>query len=90
MSINVGRSVLIRLVYNHDDNVSWLCVSKCPAYQDYFADNATVSCVFRCSNGNYADTPRRVCLPTLNCLDTTIADPITGMGPFLRRCRYPV
>jgi hypothetical protein len=64
--------------YNHKDNSSWLCVDRCPAYPDYFADNNTVSCVFRCTSGYYADTPRRVCLPALNCSDTTIADPISG------------
>ena len=27
------------LTYNHNDNTTWLCVDKCPAYPDYFADN---------------------------------------------------
>jgi len=65
-------------VYNHNDNTSWLCVDKCPAYPDYYADNNTVSCVLRCTSGTYADVSRRICLPALNCSGTTIADPVSG------------
>jgi hypothetical protein len=65
-------------MYNMNDNTTWLCVELCPAYPDTYADNSTVSCVLRCSNGSYADSARRVCLPPLNCSDTLIADPISG------------
>lgn len=63
--------------YFYNDNTTWLCVDRCPAYPNYFADDNYLACVLVCYPGYYADTTTRKCLPAINCSDTTIADPIS-------------